>query len=322
MANLKFSSDLINDALFRANEPTDGTSDYESQALVYLNRAYQVIWNGGQEFDPELNEKWWWLRKTTPGTLTLEPYRTTGTVTVTQNSTSITFSSAPSASVANWHFKVDGTADVFRISSHTAASTSATLDSVFTSDSGDGSGKNYKLFKVEYDLASDFMEFYGPMRVYQDNKDIIEMIDESQMDIQFPLRDIESGVPDYFCMVGTRKIRFNKYGLTTTSEYIRADYSYLYIPDDLTDSGSEEPAVPREHRRVLADMVCFWLKLDKGDSDAEQVGAMARSGLRAMARENRRRQQQATPQTFGRIHTRPRSVLRRPLRTESGNIIG
>ena len=40
MANLTTSEDIIVDALFRSAEPVDGTSDYDTQALTWLNRTY------------------------------------------------------------------------------------------------------------------------------------------------------------------------------------------------------------------------------------------------------------------------------------------
>ena len=61
MSNLQFSADILDDMLFRAGEPTDGTSEYESKALESLNRAYQALWMGGAELDTTINEDWWWL---------------------------------------------------------------------------------------------------------------------------------------------------------------------------------------------------------------------------------------------------------------------
>ena len=54
---------IRNDALFRAGEKTDGTSDLDAQSLIYLNRAYRALYMGGNEFDPSINEIWWWLKR-------------------------------------------------------------------------------------------------------------------------------------------------------------------------------------------------------------------------------------------------------------------
>jgi len=95
MANFTTSADLIDYALSQAGEKTDGTSDLNDDALVFLNRAYQSLWSGGSEIDPEVNEVWWWLRKDTQGVLTLNP---------------------------------------FIVSAHTAATTGLTLESVYTGE--------------------------------------------------------------------------------------------------------------------------------------------------------------------------------------------
>jgi len=59
------------------------------------------------------------------------PDITTGTVNVTAGSASITFSSAPVASVAGRYIQFSDTDDWYRISAHTAASTSATIDPAY-----------------------------------------------------------------------------------------------------------------------------------------------------------------------------------------------
>src|ERR1051326_3104120 len=111
MANYTTSADLIDSMLDDAGELTDGTSDFESMALRHLNRAYQAICMGGQEIDPGINEDWVWLRKDPPGVLTLKPAITDGTVSVTNNNTAVTFSVAPSASVAGYFLQTDGGGD-------------------------------------------------------------------------------------------------------------------------------------------------------------------------------------------------------------------
>jgi len=67
----------------------------------------------------------------------------------------------------------------------------------------------------------------------------------------------------------------------------------------------------------------YFLHTDKNDNRADGVGMLARSGLRAMARENRQRKT-AVSRLMGKILPRqtelPQNVA--PLRTEAGLIIG
>lgn len=323
MANYQFSQDLVNDVLFRAGEGTDGTSDFQAVALQYLNRAYQALVNGGSEIDPDVQEDWWWARKHPPGVINVLAAIETGTVSVTNNSASITFSSAPAASVAGYFFRVKDQPDIYRIATHTAASTSATLDAVYTGPTN--AAGTYRLMKLEYDLPSDLIRIISPMRISQGWEDEVEGVELSAMEREWPLRDIEGGSPTQFAMVTEMKLRFNKYGpvVGTTPNMIRVEYDYIYRPADLTNSGSEEPIIPRQYRRLLSDIAVVFLYVDKNDDRASAVSSVAKQGLQAMAREQRRRMTNYG-RSMGKIITRQdkRYSAKRPLRTDSGVIIG
>ena len=326
MANYRYSSDLINDVLFRAGEPTDGTSDFETQALTYLNRAYQIIWTGGGEFDETLNEEWWWLRKAPPGVLTLQPKIVAGTVAITNGASGVTFSSAPTPAIdastaSGWFFRVADHPDWFRVSTHVSGSTAATLNSVYTGPTA--TAKSYLLAKLEYPLATDVLRVFAPMRVQQDGQNEIEGRDLYGLEREWPLRTIQGGVPRAFAPVGERRVRMSHWGGASGTKLIRAEYDYLRRPADLTDSGSEEPLVPHQYRKVLADMAVFYLFLDKNDTRAEGAGRLAQGGLRSMAREQRRRQT-LTSRINGQIIPRPQALApyRQAPRTESGMILG
>ena len=202
MANLTTSADLLDDALSRAGEKTDGTSDLNGDAIVFLNRAYQGIWSGGSEIDPTINEVWWWLRKDTQGVLTLNPVIDAGTISVTNNSTSVTFSSAPAASMAGRHFKVDDHADVFIISAHTAAASGATLESVYTGDTD--AAASFKSMELDYDLASDVLYLTAPLFAFQSGQHEIPIISLEELKRQWPLNQTGSGVPKNAAQMNTQ----------------------------------------------------------------------------------------------------------------------
>lgn len=77
---------------------------------------------------------------------------TTGTLTATTNSTTITFTSAPSASVAGYYIQTSNSNDWYKISAHTAAATTATLETQYTRTGG--AGLVYTLRKVSYSMPS------------------------------------------------------------------------------------------------------------------------------------------------------------------------
>ncbi len=291
MANYTTSQDLVDDILFRAGEPTDGTSDFDAAALRYLNAAYQAIWMGGGSIDPTLNESWWWLKKDPPGTLVLEPNITAGTVAITNSSASITFSTGPTPTVAGYFIHFTGDNDIFRVITHTATQTGATLDTAYTG-STDGAS-NYTLFKLEYDLASDVMRVIAPMRTFNqptrvrlDHEFDIVGTELPALEQKYPLANATSSEnPDVFAMVGDQKVRFNRY----PAAQIHVEYDYLAEPVDLTD-GAGTPLVPRQWRKVLSDVAVMFLLTDKNDSRAVGAAQLALNGLRSMAIENRERQ--------------------------------
>lgn len=322
MANYTTSQDLLTDILFRANEATDGTSDFDAVALQYLNRAYQSIWSGGAELDPEIDEVWWWLRKDDQGTLILNPLYDTGTVSVTNNSATITFSAVVAASQVGRHFKVDDFADVFIITAHTAGTDTATLEAVYTGATNGTA--NYKSMQLDYDLASDILYLNSPFIAFQDSREEIPIIDLSELRTKWPLNQTSSGVPKNAAFIGERKVRFSHFGGTISTELIKLDYEYTYQPDDLLDDIAE-PLVPRQYRKILADWALAFLLADQDDSKSADIAAVARNGIRAMSKEHRRRMQKASgSDNFGRIYPRQQELdyFKGPLRTESGLIIG
>lgn len=319
MANFTSAKDLVEYVLDRAGEPTDGNSDFDAQALEELNRAYQAIVDGGQELDPDINEVWWWARSATPGTITLQAAIETGTIAVANDSTAVTFSSAPAVSVAGWHFKADGHADVFRVSTHTAATTGAVLDSVYTGDTD--AAVAYRVAKLEYDLdPSDFRSMVSPMRVYQDNRFRINGMEAEALDSEWPLDLQQKGIPRAFAMVGETKVRFSHY----VDTLVRLDYPYVVEPADLIDDASSIPIVPRQYRHMLADFALALLYEQKDDDRSAARLAAAQAGIRAMFREQRTRMLRQSD-GIGVIRPRLRGRMSRGrplLRTVGGHIIG
>ena len=177
--------------------------------------------------------------------------------------------------------------------------------------------------QFDYSLATDVLYLTSPFYAYQSGRGEIEGIDLDEMRSKWPLEDKYSGVPQKFSMIGQRSVRFSHYGGTDSTDLIKADYEYIYEPSDLADD-SNQPLVPREYRKILADWALVFLYSDKSDSRATDALKLAINGLRSMASEQRRRQNRFGGKNFARIHTRQADLSRftRPLRTESGHIIG
>lgn len=320
MSTLTTNADIISNVLFRAGEPTDGTSDFYTQTIANLNRAYREIWMGGQAFDPDINEAWLWLKKDPPGVITLSPAVNTGSVAATNNSVNVTFSSPPAASMAGRFIRLYGTPDVFRVATHTAGAAPATLDSVFTGVTG---SYGFDCMQLEYTLAADVLRLIAPMRIYGQGKVWVDGVDLVALERDWPLALVQAGVPEKFALVTEAKIRFNRYGGTSAQELYRVEYDYLQKPAAELADDSSTCLIPLEHRSVLADMTLFYLFADKADLRVEGIGLMAKSGLKAMAKDNQARRALMS-RTMGAIITRPTQAMRysRVLRTSSGLIIG
>lgn len=318
MPNLQFSSEILDDILFRAGEKTDGTSDYEAQALIYLNRAYRTIYMGGQEFSPEFHEKWGWAEQVTSHNGIINAVIKTGTVTVTRGSTSITFSSAPTISVASHKFRVDDDEDMYEIDTHTAASTAATLQLAYTGTTG--SGKNFRLMQFRHALMSSVVKVSSPIHFYQDGGrecDHVSMEDIRRFYVSG--KDL-SGVPDMFSYdEKDNLIHFNRYGSDTENEKMVYELSARERPADLTNSITQEPIVPLQWRHVLSDLALYFVYLDKDDSRAQIVFNQAKAILIAMKVENRAFLEQSGEP--GHIFPRGRPNVRR-VKTSSGKLIG
>lgn len=320
MANYKFSGDLMDDILFRAGEKTDGTSKFNTQALAYLNRAWQALWMGGTEIDPTVREDWLWLRKL--GVLTLDGPFTDGSVSMTKNSTTATFSTPPTFSAANRYLRVLGHQDIPRILTHTANSPTATLDAPYTGPTSVGS--QFDLFKLEYTLPTDFLKLNGPMytrSVAQAFPWIPAWIDGMDLEAirqMWPADRVVAGVPSAFAVVDDTTVRFN----TFPNDLLRVEFDYTFEPAALTDSPTEEPPMPLEFRKTLADIAVAFLYLDKNDDRAKVIGDLAKQGVLAMARINRARRQ-TTSQTFGKFYPRIGQLTRStPFRTSGGLVVG
>jgi hypothetical protein len=329
MANLRTSTDILFDALWRSGEAQGANSEYYGQAVVYMNRAYQSICSGGSELDPNIDETWWWLRKPTPGVLTLQPSFNVASAAVVQGSAQITYSEAPlnnlgtPISLNGWFFSVTGdNGDVYRIADHIAGGLVATLDSAYTYSSNPAAAQRTMCF--QYQLASDLKSVVGRMRAYQQNRYFINYSELDPLRQEFPIPTVPTGVPILFAMVGEQVAEFSHYTGDDPTDIMRVEYDYTFIPPDLVDDGGvTSPLIPFQYNRLLSDWTAYLILADKDDQKSMGFFNSAKSLLNAMSREHRRRAAQSSNLT-GKIMPRQGDVKRRdsPMRTQAGLIVG
>lgn len=189
---------------------------------------------------------WWWNRSVT--TLQLPAKITTGTVAMTNGSTSITFSSAPSSSVANYKIKFAGSSEVYTISAHTAAATAATLNIAFVGTTDTDS--TYILWKDFAQLPTDCKET-TIVQHQLDNQPMIAvgLSDFRRIVAQDPARE---GFPIYyttddFDSAGKRRLRYWP-AIYNNKINLDVDYMMIFSPLDLD---GDEPIMPLNDRTVL-----------------------------------------------------------------------
>lgn len=310
------ANDIINDALFRSGE-IPGASEWDVQALNYLNRTYQAICSGASELLPEFIEDWWWLRAN--GVITVLPTIQLGSVSVIEGTKGITFSQPIIPDIVGYRFKVADHPDVFVIES-VDSPTQAIIDSFYTGVTN--ASASYELLKVVYDLPVTVAAIMSPVVSFRENPQIMGTTPE-RLDTLWPLARLSHGVPQAFALESETQLRFSHGGLRE-GKSMRMEFRYRPAVDPLVNLANSIPLLPLQWRQILSDTTTMYIMLDKNDDRATSVGQAARSGLTAMAKENRRRLAKMD-QYVGKIIPRQsntRASWEKRLRTESGFIVG
>lgn len=161
-----------------------------SQATLlkrWLNNSQQMILRAFE---------WPFLRSPTPLVIQTVTDITTGTVATTSGSTTVTFSSAPTVSVANRYIQTSSSNDWYRITAHTAASTTATLEigAITTA-----SAATYTVRKFYYSTSSSvdrIIQVFQDVLPYQLQETTPEYFQS------FNPGFLATGTPRIYCMAG------------------------------------------------------------------------------------------------------------------------
>lgn len=123
--------------------------DTDTITLSRIKRDINICYR-----DIASRKRWDWLKKFI--TLTHRKYISSGTASVTSDSSTVTLTSAPSIGVKDYWITFNGHEEVYRVASHTAASTSIILQSPFTGTTA--SAITYKLWTDKVPLPTDCVE--------------------------------------------------------------------------------------------------------------------------------------------------------------------
>lgn len=268
---------------------TSPSSDLNTRYVNLLDEAHKKILAGGGELnlnsDGTVRSRPYlfsWALELNPIVFNSEEPITTGTVTVTKNSTAATLSSAPAASVAGWYLKVDGTQKLYRVTAHTAATTALTLDGAYTDTSVVGA--SYRLVKLDYTIGdgstnkilapADYIRtYYPPYR--------ISVVDHPELLSRFPRSLVYQGQP---YLMSLKKVSSGQMlvSFSTYPENIeRFELQYVKVPTTLDTSGNN-PVIPEEDRDILVYFAAFYHMRKTDDARAAEYLAMAQARFEAM----------------------------------------
>ena len=220
-----------------ANETGMDLTIDDSIVGAWTNQSYQYITG---------LFNWQWLFKT--ATVQTVADITTGTVSVSSGATALTFSSAPTISVANdYMIQFTTTDDWYFISSHTANSTSATMSVPYVGDSAYSS--TYKLRKIYYSLPSDVDRIVDIRQTVTKNK--LEYIDPRTIDRIIPDVNI-SGTPIYYSLLGYDSSQNWRIGyLPTPNAIVNMQVRYYQRVTDLSASTDTPLIPPKWHSAIV-----------------------------------------------------------------------
>lgn len=286
--------DLVNDALKKAGEKTDGSSDYTADALNYMDTFYRAILAGGNEFDVNLGEPWTWAKAKYPGVLNLQPPVTAGNVLLTQGSPAGVLDTPPAFSLIGYYIHQTGGGEYYRITDHVANDPNITLESSYNNPTGAGP---FIAMLLDYDLnAANILRQIGPMKVYRtqrtdgDEQGKITGLDIRSFEKKYPMYRIRNGVPVEYAILYQNTaiqqvtVRFNTY----VNELTKVDYDYIPAPGTLLYSSASVPIIPIEHRQCLSYATAFALMTDKEDNKAQTFFSLTKNKLQAMVNANRK----------------------------------
>lgn len=187
MASLT-QSDLQTRIANRLRISTSHTAEL-TKITALINDAYRTV--------ATAHPTWWWLLDRQ--VVNTSDDVTTGTIAATNGSTAVTFSSAPTVSVAQRKLFIDGNTDdpnaAYRIASHTASATAATLDAAYTGTTVTASA--FQVYHDEYDLASDTNRIVSILRAGY--RKPLRPIGIAEMDA-LKAYDTATGPPHVYCL--------------------------------------------------------------------------------------------------------------------------
>lgn len=266
---------------------------YQSSDTVSIARIKRDI-NMGYVHEVIPYKRWWWLQASTK--IVHNNFWPQGaiTVSVTPDSTAITFSTAPDSGLGSfkgYRFSVDGFDEIYEISAHTAGATAATLTSTYQGSLN--ATASFKVWRDRIDLPTDCREtievghnrYSGQMKPigYQDMRRIRSQGEKVQ---GFPVNYTTTTY--YDPSTGDAELETDRYRQmiihpAISQQNVTINVDYIKEVAEL-DDGADEPLIPREDRIVLVYYALFkaWTR-ERNPEAAAQAFSLFQKKLDRMA---------------------------------------
>jgi len=248
----------------------DRLRSYDSTIASDLTKLKRWV-NMGQQY---ICGKYLWPFTLAEEIVQTTPDITTGTVSINASDTALTFSSAPTVSVANRYIQLQTTSDWYKITAHTAASTSATISPAYVGSSNLSAG-TYTVRKLLYTTTT-------PLTQILDIKQLVtpvRLISQSPRNTDFFLSLYYSaGVPYYYIMSSPNSSGTPQFSLLPSPD----STSNLMVRgvQNLTDMSADAdiPVIPVPWHDAIINVGAYYgfQSLDDTRADAELLIAEKR----------------------------------------------
>lgn len=276
MENLTTGQDILYAVLDSAGQSQSGSDKYASQAKLAINTEHRSILG--------LNQ-WYFAKKPMPGIITTVAR---DQVTVSSISTrTVTLGSALTPSRIYRKFYLDGVQAFYRIVAHTDNTNILTLDADYVETVTSGRGT---IYQDEYNLASDCLMPWTPMRVRGQWERFVELIGEPEFRGRYGWNTTSAiSIPESAVV-----IRIDPTGIQIPriqlapwpSDRINLEYDYTVNPPDFTFDGNattDTPLIPQPYRWVLYEKALSKVFATKNDNLSERAWKRADIGIGEMA---------------------------------------
>jgi hypothetical protein len=271
MSSMKTYGDIIS-AVMEAIGAQASDNTAKNKVKRFINMVYL------DEVVPA--KRWRWLEQQT--SIVHKEYHSVGTMSVTPGSATITFGTAPNVSLGSfkgYRFAVEGFDEVYTISSHTAASTSATLTSPYQGTVN--AVAVYKIWRDRVDLPTDAKETVGIQHSKRGTEvKALGWQEFRQAEIANPKQEgypVYSNTTDFFDpSADSDELESDRYRQvriwpSISLNPVTLNIDYIVEPTELEDD-DDEPVLPIGDRIVIYDgaLSHAWSKISRDEEMADK----------------------------------------------------